>query len=54
MNTGYLFCIGGFRKLKYSKQARFPSELDKSGQVGWTITQSMDNVVGPLHFPDVR
>ncbi|KAI8334605.1 hypothetical protein BC941DRAFT_472538 [Chlamydoabsidia padenii] len=49
-----LEAYGGFRNLKYSKKARFPSELDQSGHVGWTVTQSVDNVVGPLSFPNVR
>ncbi|ORZ23581.1 hypothetical protein BCR42DRAFT_405061 [Absidia repens] len=34
--------------------ARFPSELSHTGDVGWTTVRSVDNVVGPIPFPDVE
>ncbi|CAO3591357.1 unnamed protein product [Absidia cylindrospora] len=49
-----LEAYGGFNQLEYSKTARFPSELSHTGDVGWTAVRSVDNVVGPIPFPDVR
>ncbi|KAI8092831.1 uncharacterized protein BX664DRAFT_328258 [Halteromyces radiatus] len=49
-----LEAYGGFSQLKYSKTSQFPSELSPKGQVGWTKVKSIDNVVGPLLFPDIR
>lgn len=46
--------VGGFRQLKYSAGAKFPSELVEGGFVGWTMVSSVNHTVGPIDFRHVR
>ncbi|KAI9027606.1 hypothetical protein CLU79DRAFT_832973 [Phycomyces nitens] len=49
-----LEAYGGFYRLPYSEQARYPSELVDGGLVGWSSVEATDGQVGPIDFPHVR
>ncbi|KAL9541721.1 hypothetical protein MBANPS3_008961 [Mucor bainieri] len=41
---------GGFRKLKYSTGAKYPSELVEGGFVGWAMVNANNHTLGPIDF----
>ncbi|KAL0084052.1 hypothetical protein F4703DRAFT_1858238 [Phycomyces blakesleeanus] len=49
-----LEAYGGFYRLPYSEQAKYPSELVEGGLVGWSSVEAIEGQVGPINFPHVR